>query len=1146
MYIKNFELMGISCKNGEITVTVSPTNNIIYASGTSTGYVGSPREYDGKTYIYWKVSGNNIPSWWYSGNHYIQFLKNDGTYTGYQLGTNLGENFIQYLVPKGKYVNVEVKRAGGNVSGNFAFNATSSYNLIYDFKEGGHYANWSQGYFAKSAYIYVDNTSSNWSTVSGYNYMMIGRSGYSNTYALGSISNTKLLYKSNFSFNDYTQIYLLRDNDSEWGESNSQSPGERISYANNHTNQFVYLMDGGDSKNYHLYTPAGPGSSDYPNVAHSAEGSYGDLLHSTQTVNTVVKTSGTYSSANSKAAITLSSYKLNSATTSTASTTTLSTSESTDNITAVKTATTTLTCSNEIATGYQFDGWFANANGGDPLEDDKTYSYATTGTNTVYARFSAKSYTITLNDNGGASGDGTHSVTYDVAVGSLTNTPIKTNYAFCGYQTSSGVKIFNADKTPIPSVEGYTDASGNWIKDGGETLYAIWEDQYGFYGTGGELLGNSWSTPWVPLPNTATNTYSEAYTLVKGTTYTFKIMDRNGGSGSGTWYGNSSGSKNLTIDRSASGVATQLYSGSTENDNIVITPDVTGSYTFSFNSSSHQITITYPASHTITFGAGDINGSSSAITASASPAFSSGEYVLDATSVTFSKGSTNDGYDWKGWYSNSDGTGTLHSSTNGSYTNSSRSANLTVYACYTYHQYDITYKDQGNVAYSGSNEASLPDKHEYNTATVLVNGVKSYYSFGGWYDNEDCTGTAVTTLGATDYTEDVTLYAKWTQTVILDKNGTNNEYVSNGSLTATYNNAGPFAITTAPVRVGYSVEGYYADAGCTHKVMEANGALVNYTGYVEGGKWVHAGATTLYTKWTQDNFVIYRSGDMDGESRTTSDAVYFYAGGTLSKPIEFRMKVHELDTWYSLSLPFAVDAVRVWDPSAKTYYDLTPYYRVGENYYLGHYILRTPSSAAGLSIEGFSSSWVDPSSYYSLPSKNTPYIIMWHNGYFEGKYVSFFGASGQSIPTSMTTGAAPTDDTKLNVYGNDAMCSGSLAGAFTFVNDYGNGAWLRNDDVKTPRTIPAFESYIMASAAATPKFAIFRPGKAFEDSATGWDDVLNSERKAQVVVYTITGLRVTEYNDCSFDEAGRRLSETYNEGIFIMRAGDESVKLMLR
>ena len=113
-------------KYGEITVTVSPTNNIIYASTNSSGYVGSPREYDGTTYIYWKVAGNNIPSWWYSGDHYIQFLKNDGTYTGYQQGENLGENFIRYLVPAGKYINVEVKRAGGNVSGNFAFNASKS------------------------------------------------------------------------------------------------------------------------------------------------------------------------------------------------------------------------------------------------------------------------------------------------------------------------------------------------------------------------------------------------------------------------------------------------------------------------------------------------------------------------------------------------------------------------------------------------------------------------------------------------------------------------------------------------------------------------------------------------------------------------------------------------------------------------------------------------------------------------------------------------------------------------------------------------------------------------------------------------------------------------------------------------------------
>ena len=96
------------------------------------------------------------------------------------------------------------------------------------------------------------------------------------------------------------------------------------------------------------------------------------------------------------------------------------------------------------------------------------------------------------------------------------------------------------------------------------------------------------------------------------------------------------------------------------------------------------------------------------------------------------------------------------------------------YGKYEYEQYAITYKDKGGTTYSGSNLASLPSSHTYNTATPLVDGVKEGYRFDGWFTNSACTGTAITTLGATDYTAAITLYAKWTvrsYTLSWDFNG---------------------------------------------------------------------------------------------------------------------------------------------------------------------------------------------------------------------------------------------------------------------------------------------------------------------------------------------------------------------------------------
>lgn len=77
--------------------------------------------------------------------------------------------------------------------------------------------------------------------------------------------------------------------------------------------------------------------------------------------------------------------------------------------------------------------------------------------------------------------------------------------------------------------------------------------------------------------------------------------------------------------------------------------------------------------------------------------------------------------------------------------------------------YNITYKDGGNVTYSGSNGASLIANYTFGTGVAeLVAGVKAGYTFGGWFESSDCTSSAVTSIAASE-TGDKTLYAKWTK-----------------------------------------------------------------------------------------------------------------------------------------------------------------------------------------------------------------------------------------------------------------------------------------------------------------------------------------------------------------------------------------------
>mgnify|MGYP003299302450 CR=1 FL=1 len=88
---------------------------------------------------------------------------------------------------------------------------------------------------------------------------------------------------------------------------------------------------------------------------------------------------------------------------------------------------------------------------------------------------------------------------------------------------------------------------------------------------------------------------------------------------------------------------------------------------------------------------------------------------------------------------------------------------VNLYAIWNPEVYDIEYKDQGDVAFSGTHEDGYPTQHTYGIETTLKGATKIGYTFEGWYTDDACTNTnKVTTLGVTEYTGAITLYAKWT------------------------------------------------------------------------------------------------------------------------------------------------------------------------------------------------------------------------------------------------------------------------------------------------------------------------------------------------------------------------------------------------
>ncbi len=90
-------------------------------------------------------------------------------------------------------------------------------------------------------------------------------------------------------------------------------------------------------------------------------------------------------------------------------------------------------------------------------------------------------------------------------------------------------------------------------------------------------------------------------------------------------------------------------------------------------------------------------------------------------------------------------------------------ANARVTATFGPKSYTISYKDQGDVAFSGTHETGYPTSHTYGSATALKKATKTGYAFAGWYTTSTCTGDAITSIGATAYTANITLYARWVE-----------------------------------------------------------------------------------------------------------------------------------------------------------------------------------------------------------------------------------------------------------------------------------------------------------------------------------------------------------------------------------------------
>ena len=343
--------------------------------------------------------------------------------------------------------------------------------------------------------------------------------------------------------------------------------------------------------------------------------------------------------------------------------------------------------------------------------------------------------------------------------------------------------------------------------------------------------------------------------------------------GNGTVYKN-----NGTIITTTSGWT--FYS---DHNNCHIHTGPAGTYTFAINTSTQAVTVTYPTvshpnEHYVYFKNSDVWGTvkgylsnsgndnkaaawpGSDMQATTSICGETYHYAaLNAMNGTYNTIIFNNGNSGYGnQTSDLSTTGSL-----GKY-NANRDANWHDFTLYT-----ITFAGNGN---TGGSMTDVENICPGDGETIAVNGyTRTGYTFANWKTNVAITanGSPVAAngdvpAGATisSINSNITLTAQWTANTIaltLNKN-TEDAGSNNGSGSINFD-ATSGTITTAPTRTGYSVEGYYTDAGCTaaNKVLDASGNVINSTvsGYTTSGKWTRATTpTTLYAKWTPTNYTV--------------------------------------------------------------------------------------------------------------------------------------------------------------------------------------------------------------------------------------------------------------------------------------------------
>jgi uncharacterized repeat protein (TIGR02543 family) len=488
-----------------------------------------------------------------------------------------------------------------------------------------------------------------------------------------------------------------------------------------------------------------------------------------------------------------------------------------DNPTSYAIGTATITLKPATKTGYTFVGWYDAAEDGNKVTEIVTGS---TGNKTLYARWTANTYTITYNLDGGTNG-GDNPTNYTIETETITLKPAtKTGYKFDGWYDSAtgGNKVTEivtgstGHKTLYArwTIDSYTityDLGGGTndkdnptsytIETGSIILKAATRNGYTFVGwfdaeTGGNeviQITKGSSENKTLYARWEINTYNIIYNLGGGTndgtnptsymieteTITLKPATKTGYTFDG-WYDAATGGNEIT----------QITKGSTGNVELYARWKI------------NSYTITYNLDGGTNYEDNPIN------------------YTMETETITL-KPATKTGYTFVGWFDAAEGGNKVTEITKGS------TGDKTLYARFEINQYTVIFKDHNGtvlkeemVNYSGS-------------ATAPANPARTGYTFTGW------------DINFSNIIEDITVTATYranTYEINFDVQGGT---VEPETITVTYDDK--YGELPIPTRIGYTFLGWYdtpiGGTNITNETMVTTAA--NHT---------------LYARWTAIEYTI--------------------------------------------------------------------------------------------------------------------------------------------------------------------------------------------------------------------------------------------------------------------------------------------------